>query len=372
MILPKRNLQKNYIEEKRKEIPVNHSGIDLHKDNCFMVTTDDAGLIKGQGRIPTEKEEVIKYFKNIPGEHRAVVESTSSWYWLNDLLSEAGIELQLAHSKYLKAISYAKVKTDKVDANTLSKLLRMDFIPQAHKISEERRAQRDHIRRRLSFVEKRTSCYNSIHRIGEKFNCDKEINIERAKIPEDLPEENKMHLKFLFQQVELINLQIYEIEKSLQSKLMPDVDMRKLLAVPGIGPITAYSLYLEIDGIDRFESVKNFFSYCRLVPGAKNSNRTKKQKSGCKDGNRYLKVAFTDAGVHAVRYSPEIKSFYNRQLRKHNKPIARTLVAKELAKVVFYILKKKEEYKGFKGKPNINPKKQYWPRLASPIALSGT
>ena len=41
------------------------------------------------------------------------------------------IELILAHAKYLKAISYAKVKTDKVDSHTLAQLLRLNLIPAA-------------------------------------------------------------------------------------------------------------------------------------------------------------------------------------------------------------------------------------------------
>ena len=39
------------------------------------------------------------------------------------------------HAKYLKAISYAKVKTDKVDSQTLAILLRQGLIPRAHKLA---------------------------------------------------------------------------------------------------------------------------------------------------------------------------------------------------------------------------------------------
>lgn len=58
---------------------------------------------------------------------------------MNDLLEAEGIDLSLAHAKFVKAISYAKVKTDKVDAHTLAQLLRVGLIPEAHKISSEMR-----------------------------------------------------------------------------------------------------------------------------------------------------------------------------------------------------------------------------------------
>lgn len=62
---------------------------------------------------------------------------------MNDLLSSNGISLKLAHvkyvkyAKYVKAIAYAKVKTDKVDSHILAQLLRMNFIPEAYKISDD-------------------------------------------------------------------------------------------------------------------------------------------------------------------------------------------------------------------------------------------
>lgn len=56
------------------------------------------------------------------------------------------IPLVLAHAKNAKAIAYLKVKSDKVDSNTLAQLLRMDYIPSAHKISNEKRFLRDALR----------------------------------------------------------------------------------------------------------------------------------------------------------------------------------------------------------------------------------
>lgn len=56
------------------------------------------------------------------------------WYWVRDLLVPQGIDPWLGHAKYLKATSYAKVKTDAVNAATLAQLLRADLIPEAHMI----------------------------------------------------------------------------------------------------------------------------------------------------------------------------------------------------------------------------------------------
>lgn len=73
----------------------------------------ETDVVIKQQRVKNIPELVVDYFPSLPGPHSAVVESTTGWYWLNDLLEANGIDLVLAHAKYLKAITYIKVKTDK-------------------------------------------------------------------------------------------------------------------------------------------------------------------------------------------------------------------------------------------------------------------
>lgn len=331
-----------------------YSGIDLHTDNCYISTVDDEGRTVKHGRVANEDREVLSYFADLPGAHSAVVESTSGWYWLNDLLEAHGIPLTLAHAKYVKAISYAKVKTDKVDAQTLAILLRQNLIPQAHKISRELRGLRDTMRLRLRLVQQRSACLRRTNSIGVKFNG-------------SVPDPYRFQLTVLRRTESMLTEQILELERSLHPVLVPNDDIQRLLYVPGIGKLSAFTIYLEIDGIERFASDKRFASYCRLVPAADNSNRRTRQRSS-KDGNKYLKIAFSDAAVHAVQYYQEFKRFYQKILRRTNPAVARTVVAKELARIVYFILKNKSTYNGFKGQPQSRRKSEQWPRLPSPHA----
>jgi len=339
-----------------KEAPMYYSGIDLHTDNSYITTVDDTGNIVKQERIDNVSELVLDYFQRLPGPHSAVVESTSGWYWLNDLLEDHGIELVLAHAKYLKAIAYAKVKTDKVDSQTLASLLRQNLIPRAHKISRELRGLRDTMRLRLRLVQQRTACLRRINSIAVKFNTTTAV-----------PDPYRFQLSVLEHTRNTFTSQILALEKSLHPVLIPNDDIQHLLQVPGIGKLTAFTIYLEIDGIERFRSDKHFASYCRLVPAADNSNRRVHHRSS-KDGNKYLKIAFSEAAVHAIQYYSEFRAFYQRIARRSSQATSRTVVAKELAKIVYYLLKNKTDYKGFKGQPISRQKSQQWPRLPSPHA----
>jgi transposase len=335
-----------------KEVPMFYSGIDLHSDNCYITTVDESGTVVKRQRVENINELILDYFHSLPGEHQAVVESTTGWYWMNDLLGDHNIELILAHAKYLKAISYAKVKTDKVDSQTLAILLRQGLIPRAHKISRELRGLRDTMRIRLRLVQQRTACLLRLYSIHAKFNG-------------NVPDPYRFQIAVLEHTRDTFSDQILALEKSLHPVLIPNDDIQHLLHIPGIGKISAFTVYLEIDGIERFDSDKRFVSYCRLVPAADNSNRSVHHRSS-KDGNKYLKIAFSDAAVHAVQYYPEYKRLFQKLTRRSNEPTAYAVIAKELAKIVYYVLKNKTPYKGLKGQPISRQKSQQWPRLSSP------
>ena len=97
-----------------------YSGIDQHKRDCFITTYGPEGAIVKQARVPNAPLQLQRYFAQFSGPHRAVVESTGSWYWLADLLGDLHVDLCLAHATWLKAISAAKVKTDQVDSDVLA------------------------------------------------------------------------------------------------------------------------------------------------------------------------------------------------------------------------------------------------------------
>jgi transposase len=336
-----------------------YSGIDLHKRTIAIATVDPSGRRVRDAELPTSRARIRAYFAALPGPHRAVVESTSNWYWLRDLLVADGVDLRLGHSKYIKAISYAKVKTDAVDADTLAQLLRSDLVPEAHMVSPEWREARDLLRARLQLVAQQVRCRNAIDGLLAQYN---------VASPAALPPFPRLRTTLLTEQLTLLGAQAKRLARELQPLLIPNADVQRLLWVPGVGKVVAFTIYLEVDGIARFPSARDFVSYCRLVPGAGNSGGKTRHKR-TKDGNRYLKLAFSHAAVRAIQYLPEIGAFYRAVSRRKPPVVARALVAKELAPIAYFVLTKQEAFNGtFKGKPLSRTRQPKWPRLASPPA----
>jgi transposase len=127
----------------------------------------------------------------------------------------------------------------------------MNFIPEAYKISDDVRPLRDTLRARLRLSQKRTSCINFMHRMLEKFN----INDQSL-----LSDFYKLQYQQFDIQEHLLKEQMLTLEKSLYPTLIPNDDIQRLLWIPGIGKMNAFTILLEVGDINRFQSEKNFFS----------------------------------------------------------------------------------------------------------------
>src|SRR5207244_8210872 len=88
----------------------------------------------------------------------------------------------------------------------------------------------------------------------------------------------------------------------------------------------------------RFPRVQDFVSYCRLVKCAKESAGKRYGTSGTKNGNAYLKWAFSEAAVLFLRDNPAGQKYLARLEKKHGKGKALTVLAHKLARAGYYML----------------------------------
>ena len=236
------------------------------------------------------------------------------------------------------------------------------MISEAHQISTDLRDKRDTLRTRLTLVERRSSALQSIQTLLQKLNVE-EIG--------DLTPLYQVQARCHQEQAELLKTQIKKLERELHPHLVPDDQVQRLLWIPGVGKTVAFTIRPEVGSIDRFPTAKPFFSYCRLVPGAVDSGRSRRHKNS-KDGNRYLKLAFSHAGIRAVQYYPVVRAFFERKARGKPEAIARAIVAKEIARIAYHVLRKREDFngrfRGTKGTPLSRRKKPNWPRRPRPEA----
>src|SRR4029079_19220438 len=127
------------------------------------------------------------------------------------------------------------------------------------------------------------------------------------------------------------------------TKEVAERDYTLLQTTPGIGEYLGLTILYEIGDINRFPTVKDFLSYCRLVKGTVASAGKIKGLRGAKLGNPYLRWAFGEAAVIAKRDHRTIGQLAQRleEQMGGNKFKANTVVAIKLARATYFMLKNK-------------------------------
>src|SRR6185312_2995225 len=137
--------------------------------------------------------------------------------------------------------------------------------------------------------------------------------------------------------------QIRALEERVQklTKATAGPEYALLQTTPGIGENLGATLLYEIGDIQRFPTVKDFLSYCRLVKGTVASAGRIKGLRGARMGNPYLRWAFGEADLIAKRDHATIGPLAQRLEAKMNgnKFKANTVVAIKLARAVYFMLK---------------------------------
>jgi transposase len=328
-------------------------GIDLHARQMYVCVMDRQGKKLVHTNV---KNNDFKFFLKLvePYRHDLTVccECMFGWYWLADACQAAGITFVLAHALYVRAIHGGKNKNDRIDSEKLTHLLRSNLIPPAYVYPAEGRPLRALLRQRIFYVWSRSELLARIqsHQLAQnrpvsRQGCrNREVWSEKLLASEDHPL-RQVALQNDLAMVGHYDAQITALEERLHTltNKVAGRDYALLQSVPGIGEHLGMTLLYEIGDINRFPTVKNFLSYCRLVKGTVASAGKIKGLRGAKLGNPYLRWAFGEAAVIAKRDHYLIGPLAQR-LEAHmggNKFKANTVIAIKLARAVYFMLKNK-------------------------------
>ena len=328
-------------------------GIDLHARQMYVCVMDRQGKKLVHTNI---RDNNFEFFLKLvdPYKHDLTVccECMFGWYWLADACRAHNLNFVLAHALYLHLIHGGKNKNDRLDSEKITHLLRSNLIPPSYIYPADKRPLRALLRQRIYYVWRRSELLARIHSHQLAYNRTPPKQTRRVRTPwaeavlaaEDHPL-RQLALKNDLAMVEHFDHQTFQLEEELQrqTKKIASREFALLQTVPGIGENLGLTILYEIGDIERFPTVKDFLSYCRLVKGTVASAGKIKGLRGAKLGNPYLRWAFGEAAVIAKRDHYHLKPLAQRLEAKMggNKLKANTVIAIKLARAVYFMLKNK-------------------------------
>ena len=328
-----------------------YAGIDLHSSNNYLaILRSDEKRIFGK-RLPncieTIRSALKPYRKRLCG---IAVESTYNWYWLVDSLKDDGHKMHLANPSVIQQYEGLKYTDDKWDAFWLAHMLKLGILPQGYIYPKDRRPIRDLMRRRLTYVNQRTTHILSLQSMLSRHLAMTVNGNEIKKLkPADI--DKLIEDPFLafsannsISTISFLDAKVRQIERKILSVTKLEKQFEVITSMPGIGKVLGLTIMLEVDNINRFPAPGNYASYCRCVKSQKTSNQKKKGKGNQKNGNKYLAWAYVEAAHMIIRYCPEANRFYQRKKAQSNGAVATKALANKLARASYCMLRDQTQF----------------------------
>ena len=261
-------------------------------------------------------------------------------------------EVVLAHAKQVRAISHARIKTDKVDGRVLADLLAADLIPAVWIGDERCRMLRRLVSRRRGLVKRRTQIKNEIaaalHRNLKGRNPASDPFGRKGRewiAAQQLPIDERLTVDGCLRQLDFLGAELAQIDEIIAQQALGDEDTRRLMTIPGIDVVCAATLVAVIGDIRRFPSSRHLVGYLGLHPTIRQSgNGPARHGRVCKEGSAAARHVLVESAWSAAKSPGPLRAFAQRTAARRGRHVATVAVARKLAVLAWHLLTRGEDY----------------------------
>ena len=328
-------------------------GLDIAKSVFQVHGVDAAGAVVLQRRVMRSK--LIAFFEKLPRCRVGIEACATAHYW-GRRLSELGHEVRLMPPSYVKP--YVKrQKNDAADAEAICEAVSrpsMRFV--AVKSADQQSVQVIH-RTRMTLMRHRIELSNTIRAHMAEFGLVAPIGrmglqgligIVRDNSDDRVPASARSCLKMLADQLDLVNRQALENDRMVLVDARSNEIGRRLMAVPGVGPVLASAIVAAVPDPQAFRSGRNLAAWIGLVP-KQNSSGGKERLGGItKQGNRYLRQLLVVGAMAVIRYAERHgtkRPWLVQLMARRTTKVAAVALANKTARMIWAIMTSGETYR---------------------------
>lgn len=313
-------------------------GLDIHKKMvAYCIKTMDGHLVD-QGMVASDRTSLRAWVQQLPGPWMGAMEATIFTGWIYDFLAPHALELKVAHPEMLKAITAAKKKNDRADAEKIADLLRVNLLPECTMLPQEIRELRRILRYRNHLVRTAVTMQNKmaglLMEVGAGYSKKRlrgrKYFHELLDRIDEIPPSVKDLLKMSRSGFELFQTFQKRLVQTLRTNPMIRERVVRLMTIPGVGEVTALTWVLEIGPVARFGRIRQAVSYCGLCSAQRESAGKEQRGPISKKRNKHLQTILIEAAKLAPHWNPQLAAIHQRELSKGNRNRATLAVARRL------------------------------------------
>ena len=327
-------------------------GLDLHRDFC-EVAVKDGGQVRRVGRIETTPVALEAFANTLRPEDAVVLEASGGAMRVARILRGGLVgRVVVVNAGEVRAISHARVKSDRIDAATLARLLDADLLGEVWQPDQATLALRRRIARRSALVRQRTRAKNEAHAVlmrcllGRPPVSDLFGRKGRAWLAEQqLPEEEQETSDSVLRQIDFLDGEITALDRAIARQALAWPQFKRLLTIPGVDVGTAAAVLAAVGDITRFPGPEQLVAYLGLDPKSRQSG-SEPARGGhiSKRGNPHARSVLVEAAWRAVRTPGPLRAFGERIRARRNSQVAAVAVARKLAVLCWQLWQADQDY----------------------------
>jgi len=317
-------------------------GMDAHSKTCFFVVMNKRGKVVMRKRIDTNESNILDFVRSVKGPKKLAYEEGVLSQWLFILLNDKVDELVVC-----QPTEHSGPKNDEIDAGELADLLRVDRLKSVFHADNELMNLRTLVSGQVDLMGVLNQEKNRLKALFRQVA----MPTQGAKIynsPDmafQLPTDTQKYVACtLFEQIALLEEQRRGYKERFESNAKKYKEIKRLMTIPGIGPIRANQIVAIMVTPFRFPDKYHLYSYSKLTKHNRESDGKQYGKKSA-SGQPLLKEVFKSAVLGAMKSNTSFRRKYDeKRAAGADDRVAKNAIAKKIAATVLAVWKTGKNY----------------------------
>ncbi|MGH2610317.1 MAG: IS110 family transposase [Tepidiformaceae bacterium] len=310
-------------------------GLDYHSASVQVCVVDQSGRVLVNCKRGSSVLDVLSVIEPLGRVERVAIEACCGAADFGDHLGRVtGWRVSLAHTGLVARMRSSIDKTDRSDARVLADLCRAGYLPEVWLAPEPVRELRTLVRRRHQLSRSLRDARMRIKSLlrDKRAHPPAEVGLRwtlrlrRWLQTVPLPSLARAVLDDLLEEMDAHRHRLARLDEMLERVAAGDRMMQSLMAIKGVGVVTACTLGAVVGRFDRFRNGKQFARYCGLTPRNASSGERMADAGLIRSGNPELKTLLIQVAHRIVRNVPRWREM-ERGLMERGKPKCAAIVA---------------------------------------------
>jgi transposase len=328
-------------------------GLDIAKSVFQAHGADASGGVVFRKKI--NRARLLEFFASLPSCLVAMEACGGAHHWGREM-AKLGHEVKLIAPKYVKPF-VKRQKNDAADAEAICEAACRPTMRFVAVKSETAQASALVFRARDLLVRQRTQLINAVRGhltehgviVAQGAAHFKKLAAHLEDPASTFPEEVRSVLAILVRTVTSLDEEIFRLDKEIARRAREDQIARRLMTIPGIGPITATAIAALAPPAASFRKGRDFAAWVGLTPLQKSTGGKQKLGATSKMGERTIRRLLIIGAAAVVRQAAlrgaPPTSWLARMLERKPRMLVIVALANKTARIVWALLVKGEDYK---------------------------